>query len=364
VFQLGIIFHQLLTGYHPFAFEGTTDNREEQILRYFWPTVVLPYEHDLAVKLRDDRLKIINAMLDKNPALRPGLEQIIATLEEGEQTAVTTQAAQRKDTRLEENNTVLFPARMGIPHKGHIEYISRLLQLGFHVTISLQRSYTITDRDPLPKWLVAKMVARSLLDRGFTPDDFDFIFTPLYKERREMEIHFAMLPSAENIVAVASSNLSVHDLFSRYAIFDQKTVFGSAGEEFEDRSWGEIIRGAVKNNDYQKFSEYAASGVEKILPLDQIRKIYGSPNIEFVSGSVNLVLLDENDQEIASGRAFRFVGPEISLLRHLVRAGHEVELIDPYANDTLVKIDGQTKHLKYLRTEFSAGNEFIYFQSV
>jgi hypothetical protein len=317
--------------------------------------VVRPYDFNPAKNFADPRLEILPKMLGKDPQKRPSMEEVLAVLKNS-QPKLPFKLKGRKSNRTKEHNIVLFPARMGIPHKGHIEFITRLLQLGFYVVISLQRSYTITKRDPLPKWLVGKMVVRSLFDLGFTADDFEIIFTPYYETSQEMSMHFGLMPDWEKVIAVASSNPDIPRQFPECAIFDQKTVFGTEGKKYDDLSWGEILRQAVRNNEYQ------ASGVETILTFSEIQQMDAKPEIEFVSGKVRVVLLDHDEKEIQSGQVLKYLSPEQSLQVHLRKQDPVCAIIDLYRKDTLIKLFGTTRSLQYLRTEFESGNETIYFR--
>jgi nicotinamide mononucleotide adenylyltransferase len=257
---------------------------------------------------------------------------------------------------------ILFPARMGIPHRGHIEYMSRILDLGYKLIISIQRSYTITDRDPIPKWLVMKMVAQSLLDAGYSREDFKIYLTPFYRTNVEMMKHFAELPGREKIITVASSNPSVHELFPDKPIIEQKHVFCAEydGNEFIPRSWGEIIRSSVKNNDYGTFQDYVAGGVEKILSFKEIQAMYGKPNIEFVPGMLKAVLLVDGVRSIAM-LVSKYLTPEESLLQGINDSDEVCKMTDPYSRDTTVEWYGKIMHFFYNRTEFEDGDEIIYF---
>lgn len=364
IFQLGILFHELLTGEHPFAAEYSLmegdEYRESTILKYFWLNIMLPYERRLGEELGDATLEIVKKMLDKNPEKRPSLDEVIRELESSE--VVSIQQKGRAAVISRKRNIVLFPARMGIPHKGHIEYIARLIELGFHVMISLQRSYTITDRDPIPKWLVMKMVAQSLLERGFPQKDFSFVFTGLYRTRAELKMHFAMMPRMEDVVAVASSNPEVGELFNNSLLLDQRSLFSLEGEEYDDLSCGEKLRSFVRNGDYESFQNLAASGVEKIADFEALRRIYAQPRIDFVSGKVEVVLLDAENKEMVTGRIFRYLSPEESIARHLQRSGIKAEILDPYARNTIVNIEGVGRTWEYVRTEFDSEKEVIFFK--
>jgi len=113
----------------------------------------------------------------------------------------------------------------------------------------------------------------------------------------------------------------------------------------------------VKNNDYETFKEYVASGVEAICSFAELRQIYGQPPIDFVSGEVRAVLLNTSGQEVVSARVGRYSTPEKILIKQLAPA----EVIDLYAKETLLRLDGFLRRLKYQRTELVAGNEYVYF---
>lgn len=363
VFQLGILFHQLLTGKHPFDLAPlqADDNlhRESAILRYFWPTTVLSYDNPCG--LMGDTANLVQQMLDPDPQKRPSAIDVANRLS-GQSNFSFVQLG-GKSPRSKTRNIILFPARMGIPHKGHIEYIARLLNLGYHVLIAIEHAFTITDRDPIPKSLVMKMVARSLIDCGFVPDeDFSFVFTPYYETRRELEFHYLTMPQIGNVVAIASGNPEVHDLFRQWPIFDQKTVFGTEGEVWETRSWGENLRQAIREGDYQTFREYASSGVEKILSFEELQAMYGQPNIEFAK-SVTVVMTQDGN-EVFRGRIFQYSNPENMLIFYLKnRRGYKVSVIDFYERNTKLEIDGQASSLVYQRTELDplTKHETIYF---
>ncbi len=364
IFQLGLIFHQLLTGNHPFAAPDLIEDerdRENQILKYFWPTTVLHYEENLAGVLGDSRLSILPRMLEKNPSSRPNAKEVKEFLAKGisSQVSVTIPGPAQN---VREKNTILFPARMGIPHKGHIEYIARLIKMGFYVRISLQRSFTITSRDPLPKWIVAKMVARSLLDLGISPENFEFIYTPFYETPEKMRLHFTFAPNVEDITAVASSNPSVEALLPDLPLFDQKTVFGKDGEDYEDLSWGEILRESVRGGDYATFNQYAASGVGQIMTFEELREELKKPGLDFTPGAIKVKLLNSAEDEIISSRFYKYSSPEKSLARHLISCGTSCEIIDPYAKHTRVLINSTQYNWEYYGTSLEGSTLTIIYK--
>jgi len=357
IFQLGLLFHQLLTGRLPFVMapELTSGKRtrEHEVLKFALGNATLPYRYNLTDEFDDKSLKIISRMLAKTPSDRPTAKEIVEHL--------TTRKADVQQHRRAadvkpERNTVLFPARMGIPHKGHIEYISRIIDLGYHVRISLQRSYTITDRDPIPKWQVMKMVARSLLDLGFAPSSFSFILTPFFETDEEHQMHFAMLPGREHIVAVASSNPAVRNLFPNHPFLEQKAVFGTEGKLYCDRSWGEILRTAVKQNDRKTFEKYTASGVEHVLPLKELQVTYAETPVEFVEGRVR-ILLQKSAEQIPI-RLGRYQTPEEAIATYL-----GAKILDPYSKFTVLQIGGIKQLLRYKKaTLTSTGDKILHFE--
>jgi serine/threonine protein kinase len=259
VFSLGVIAQELLCGGHPFdktPDRVPTEDWQEGVERYL-PGIL----SGSPVAVNSD---FVARMLDKDPEKRPSIGECADEFK-----WMLTRGVRIKREGLpklpQANNTILFPARMGIPHRGHIEYMSRLMDLGGHVAIAISRAYTITSRDPIPKWLVMKMVAQSLLDAGYPKENFDFFLTPFYSTAQEKQMHFKMMPIKGDIIAVASSNPDIHEMFSGEDIIEQKDLFGAEGEKFDPMSWGEILRHAVVSNDKDLFDKYAASGVEKIL---------------------------------------------------------------------------------------------------
>lgn len=362
VCQLGLIFHKLLTGGHPFALDSKSNkSREEEILKCVWPMMVSKdgdYETEYVLQPWEP---ILPKMLAKDPRQRATLPEVIEALKRNAFKAERIGPQKRPKTTKDDREWILFPARMGIPHKGHISYISRLIELGFRVLVSIQRSYTITNRDPIPKWLVMKMAAQSLLGRGFHENDFDFVLTPYYRTEQELLMHFAIMPKMEKIIAVASGNPGVHRIFSPQTILSQKAVFAFEDEPYENLSWGEIVRGAVRDNDRKLFDEYAAEGVEKIMPLAELRESFGGPKIEFVPGKVT-ASLKRGNETIAKTRIFRYSDPETSLASRLrMKNGQNVEVANRFASPAEWTIGGKPATVKYLSQEFDGENLTINF---
>lgn len=361
VFQLGVLFHQLVTGKLPFAGEGRVpDDRGEALERFSLPNAKEPYARGLDLERADKRLRLIAAMLWKTPECRPTMAEVADELTPS--MPVTIRQKSHRVPKSWERNAVLFPARMGIPHRGHIEYLARLLGLGFHPIVSLARSFTLTERDPLPKWLVMKMVAQSLFDRGFAPDDFRFIFTPFCETPEELKMHYAMMPGMQDVVAVASSNPGMRELFPHLPLIDQRVVFGLEGEDYEVRSWGETLRRAAREGDRETFRAYAASGVERIVPFEALRD-RTEPPVEFLGGTIRAALESGGGIE-AEGRVRRYASPEDALAQALRARGETVEFVDRFAKDTVIRRQGRPARLRYLRTETQGDGLRIVYASI
>jgi serine/threonine protein kinase len=368
IYQLGLIFYELLTGRHPFCLheqllEGDKVKGSE-IIKYLAPSMALEFDDQALQTFDDPQLLVIRRMLAKDANLRPTAKEVSEALDGGTITAAAALPHLKPPGNRRECNTVLFPARMSIPHYGHIEYIARLVELGYYVKISLQCSYILTVHDPIPKWLTMKMVAQSLFDRGIGPENFEFIFTPLYQTQQELGMHFRLMPGWTDIVAVASGNSAVRDLFPNQLILDQQSVFGREQEQFETRSWGESLRQAVRENDQATFKRLAASGVERILSFEELRQALRlEREIPFVSGRVTVLLVNPKNEGLASSRVYRYLSPEESLCHRLRSMGHKTSIVDPYAKETILLIDGKPTRLAFRQVEFEHGNEMIVFEA-
>ncbi|MDQ7814582.1 MAG: protein kinase [Patescibacteria group bacterium] len=363
IFQLGLLFHQLLYGRLPFVtcdeLEHKGEHREQAVLKFSLANALMPYEHHPEIDFADERLTLIREMLAKDPRGRPDANEVADALFPETEAPKNLKLTRRAAKNRREKNTVLFPARMGIPHYGHIDYISRLLDLGYHVKISLQRSYTITERDPLPKWIVMKMVARSLLARGYDPASFSFMLTPYFGTDELHRLHFAMMPGYEDVVAVASSNVTIRDIFPGLMILDQKSVFGTPNEEYEVRSWGQTLRDAIKREDEHASRLYAAEGVEQIMTFREIRERYAETPVEFLPGKV-VASVAGADWTPLDVRVRKYDLPE-----EVIALTLGATIVQPYERETPLRLrDGRRRRLRYERMSFTDGDETIFFRLV
>ncbi len=357
-FQLGILFHELLYGTHPFVtdFEmGNVTEFEEEVTLYEWANATAPY-----VKEDNGKLALlIESMLRKDSRERASLEDVIAELTSLDIPRHISHRARK--IPIHEHNIIMFPMRMGIPHKGHIEYLSRILELGYYVIVSLQRSYTITDDDPIHKSIVMKIVAQALFARGFTKNHFHFVFTP-YETEEKMRMHFAMMPHRQDVVGIASGNPEVHELFKGQKIFDQKSVFGIENEEWENRSWGKRLREAVKNNDRETYLELIPDGSDTIITLGVLRMIYGTPGIAYVAGRVMIELKDDGGNTLLTCPAMRYISPEETIARALNgQPGQSAGISDLYKKETLINLNSIIYLLRFIGIEMWGDNETLVY---
>lgn len=296
VFQLGLLAHELLYGRHPFDSEPNSNLDWHYGVKQY----IEPYLNGTELNVKDDRIK---RMLSYSIDDRPTLSEYV-----GEFT-ISNFFIHRKNVWTSNSKSVLFPARMAIPHKGHINFITTLLDMGFKLIISIQRAYTLTRKDPIPKWLISQMVKETLFELGYPEESFKIYLTPFYKTTKELQLHFSMLPDSYDFVA--SSNPSIINFFGKNTI-QQKDVLSFENQKYTDKSWGEILRSAININDYQLFKKYAAIGVEKILTFEKIKEQSSNitENFFVYSNNVFVNLYDFNNNLIFSTKVSRYSTPE------------------------------------------------------
>jgi len=339
VFQLGAMYLHLLQG------ENSEEIRFPEDPQSFLSTV---FAHGLASALLpyEGNDPFLRRMLDFEPARRPSMEEVAAAFATNERVFIAHPARQEEPVK-RSRDTVLIPARIGIPHKGHVDLIARCIDLGYRALISLHLAYTITKDDPYPKWDVMKMVARSLMRLGYRPGiDFVFTFTRLYESDPEQRLHFAMLPEFERVAALGSGNPDAHHLMA-CPVFDQRMLFGEEGAEYETRSWGDRLRRAIREGDRKTFDAFVACGVEDVMSFDELRASYARVPVEFVPRFERFILENAEGDEIVRGRVRRYGTVDEHVIGRLVDDGHVATTTDPYARHTEVVIDGQSGTLHY-----------------
>lgn len=344
VFQLGVLYHELLAlGRHPFSEDLPPEtDRTLSRLRDCLANVMRPT--DVTGN------SLLARMLAADPVQRPTAAEIAKTLR-GEVPHVRAPMVPS-----ETNGTVLFPARIGIPHRGHVDFVARLLELGYDVLIAFGASYVQTPLDPLPKWTVLKMLGRSLELRGFDMKRVRFACTPLFKDDSQIGTHYAFMPGIEKVVAVASGNQEVHSLFKgRWPIIDQAALFAMEGEIYETRSWGGLLREAVNNNDKDSFEALIAPGAEEVLSFDEIRSYFSRPVQAFSwgddSGRAVVVLRNERDEVVIRQRISTYSTPEDALVKWLGGV-----FVERFCRHSVVKIGRSTSTLVFEDTTIEGKN--------
>lgn len=347
LFQLGVLFHELVTGEHPFTVAAQADDEtdEERHLRY---ALSIGYQQPSITNERDTRLGWISRLLARDPRERPSADTVAQALLDGSQALHLHH--RRRSPPEKTHGTILFPARLGIPHRGHIDFMSRLLELGYELVVPIEMSYTRSADDPLPKWIVRKMIARSLERRGFDPSRVRLSCVPLFDTDERYRLHYALMPGAEEVVAVASGNPDVHRMFGdRFPIIDQSMLFAEEGEMYEVRSWGARLRHALRVDDRDTFRDLIADGAEDVLSYDEMRAacldtgtllfVWGHENW----GSILVTLRDERDNLIAQRRISVYNCPEETLLQALKGASW----VDPFARESELLWQGTSRRLRY-----------------
>ncbi len=350
VFQLGIVYYELLTGGHPFSDRlAPEESYELSRLRDCLANVMLPAE------TRGNAL--LARMLDADPDRRPSAVEVAVALKSNR-----PPTTRRRQATPETNGTVLFPARIGIPHRGHVDFIARLMELGYEVLVSLGASYVRTHLDPLPKWTVMKMIGRSLELRGLDTQRVRFACTPLFEDADQIGMHYALMPGVEKVVAVASGNEDVHRLFQdRWPIIDQAALFAREGEDYEVRSWGKRLREAVVRNDRATFDELIAPGVEEIMSLAEMQAYCARTPHDFAwgreLGRVRVVLRDAAGVELTRQRVSTYSTPEDTLVQSLGAV-----YVDRFSKNSLVRIGSRNAILAFEDTTLDGRNLSISYR--
>lgn len=208
IFSLGVLLHTLFThGQHPFG-RPTGDLDTE---RYAVPNALLPYARCPGVATAVTGL--LTRMLAKDPKERPTAMEVATWFDNYLVGSTPTIAPQSRPpvTPVSDMPVALVPMRCGVPHKGHVNLITRLMDLGFFVQVSLQMTGTWSSEDPVPKWVVADMLRAAVAERGYTEDRWSVMYTR-FETRQGQRMHFLLSPLWERVAVVVSGNPTVHDL--------------------------------------------------------------------------------------------------------------------------------------------------------
>lgn len=327
IFALGVMLYTMTTGEHPFVTAECITSRdpESEILRYSLANAFGEYNPRGVGSCRFAVL--LTGMLDRDPPARPSARDVARALRE--LTVEQPSGSWALGDALppwpgpERRPLALVPARMGVPHRGHVDLCARLIDMGYHVVISLQRSFTLTPDDPLPKWIVAKILTRSILDRGYSERDFDFVYMP-YTDDREMRLNFLMMPCMDRVEVIASGNPTVHSFFAPLlagrTMLDMHALYGDQVPDVSE-SWGGRLREAIRAGDEAIIADLQASGTDGVITRDRLVGWLRVPMlIAHVPGLVRAVLRQDGGI-LCECRVETWDGPEETLRRRMGTTG-------------------------------------------
>ena len=203
IFALGVLFHRLLTGEE--GIFSRAMNTSNEALLYSVPNALCLYRSP-----QGPQGDLLAAMLKKDPQDRPTIEEVLTWFDQHPEwfrQALPPRSA-KPDSPLP---LALVPMRAGVPHNGHINLLCRILDLGFRPLVALSMAYTWTDRDPVPKWEVIRMIQAALEERGYPLDMVDYVLTP-FEDLRTLHLHYLMLPQWDKVAIIVSGNPEVHEL--------------------------------------------------------------------------------------------------------------------------------------------------------
>lgn len=253
IWSLGILFHQLLTGEHPFLPSKFVGDPREHAVSH----VADPYKSD---GIPSDLAYIIRHMLCKNPSERPSAEDVARFLDRPGPYAVSLKHTNRPKA--------LLPMRCGVPHNGHVNLIVKVIEMGFRPIITLQKSYTWTDQDPIPKWIVAEMLRVALSEKGYGLESVEILPTP-YGDLTTHRLHFLMLPGWEDVRVIVSGNPEV-EMFFR-PLMEGRTFLPAQAicGDLTDFN-GTKLRSALKRMDFPEIRKMLPTTVLKGWGVDSI----------------------------------------------------------------------------------------------
>jgi hypothetical protein len=340
IFSLGVLFHTLLTGKHPFHPLDGADAR----VTYAVPNAVSTYRGE---GIQNPRVKdLLGRMLAKDPGKRPSAREVALALERWAGGDPNSWLRLPKRSR-QTSPRVLVPMRAGVPHKGHVNLLCRLLDLGFLVQVSLQMAYTWTDQDPLPKWVVSKMLRAAVVERGYSDEDVQVLLTP-FEALQNLHLHFLLMPWWEAITMVVSGNPTVHDLLGpiaeERALVRSEVLCG----DLTDAN-GTRLRAALLRKEVRTVKEMLPPVIGTLWPdlLEQFPRP-GEFQVEFPV-KVTVDVQDENGGVLYEGISLRrYEGPEEAVLRRLRRDYESLAVTCDLTPETKVRGADKDHSLTYL----------------
>lgn len=177
VWMLGVMAAELFAGEYPYVtspVEAPADPAERsQCLRLSLAEAVLCGPSIAPGTFSDD---VLARMLSPRPAMRPTLREFIGALEALLGPPLLFPPLVR--ALPPEAPLALVPMRAGVPHRGHLNLLRALRQLGYRPVVAMMKAFTWTEQDPLPKWQVAAVLREHLHSEGYAPEDFQWIYCP------------------------------------------------------------------------------------------------------------------------------------------------------------------------------------------
>lgn len=235
----------------------------------------------------------------------------------------------------------LLPMRAAVPHKGHIRLIERVIQLGFRPIISLQQSMYLDKDNPIPKWVVAKMIAQALREDGFSDSDLTFVYMP-FLTHQEMRLRWLMMPEWDRVRMVVSGNHGMHEcigpILGEIPLIDARAICG----DLSDYNGTQVRR--MLSRDGSVFVD----GIQMVPPsvlrwdrtISSIRTDHGSQRatkgISFVVSATPIQGLDQR----MDVKWLPLEGPEEAVMRAIRSAYPQAIMVDKYSHVPCVHLGG------------------------
>ena len=366
VWSLGILIHMMVTGTHPFQVKLGQDlcrdvDFEDRLL-YAVPNASVPYGQadDFKGIANVGLANLVSRMLAQDPENRPSMENVaksLVELLEGPEIQGETPFLRNSGgiSITKSPPLVLVPMRAGVPHNGHVNLICRLMDLGFSVLVSLQKSYTSTQADPLPKWVVSKMLKMAVKDRGYSTQNLKIIYTP-FDTRRNMHLRFMMMADWEKVGVIVSGNEEVHDLLAPIA---ENRIFlksNSVCGDLTDAN-GTKLRRAIWSGDTKIVRAMIPPVVLRNYP--ELFSMLHQDHEPDISRPMQVVVdvYDRDGNILAAGHVRPHEGPQETALRVLNISHPGLVVLDDTVPDTLLLCGNQTFNLHYLDQKFTLDEE-------
>lgn len=321
VYALGVVAHQLLTGSLPYEISVRPCGGEDYERVVASAQATSPYVALPGSAAADERWGTFLArMLRQDPAQRPSAEEVATAFQgwSSEMEARAPAAPLRQKPSLGPRARILVPMRAGVPHRGHVELLTGLLDLGFDLTVSLQKSFTWTAEDPMPKWLVARVLKRCLQERGYSLRRVRWAYMP-YESRDTMRALFLLMPGWEECVAVASGNPGMEELLG--PVWEHRVQVDSeevCGPGALLRYNGTAFRSALRAGDWECAERMCPPELADELPW--LGSFFPREREEIEQTPVGHVRLEFAYRgETRSVRLLPYEGPEEALARKLSR---------------------------------------------